>query len=204
MFQLSYGLYILLAKEGNKLNGCIVNTVVQQTDEPKQISVTVNKNNYTEEMIARTGRLNVSVLDETAGFGTIQQFGFQSGRKVDKFQQETEYDMAENGLPYIIKGCNAYLSAKVMDSIDLGTHTMFLAHVTDGAILSENPSMTYAFYHAHVKPQPPKKAGKGKQWVCKICGYIYDEEKESIPFRELPDDWVCPLCKHGKQDFEEK
>lgn len=204
LFQLSYGLYILLARDGEKLNGCIVNTVIQQTDEPKQISVTVNKQNYTTEMISKTGKFNVSIMDESAEFGMFQQFGFQSGREVDKFAEMTDYQIAENKLPYLTKGCNAYLSAEVVKTIDLGTHIMFLAQVTDGVVLSQKASMTYAYYHANVKPKPqPKKTeGMGRQWICIICGYIYDEEKEGVPFEELPADWVCPLCKHGKGDFE--
>ncbi len=203
MFQLSYGLYLLTAREGDRKNGCIINTAMQQTNEPNRISVTVNKMNYTQEMIGRTGLFNVSILDESAEFATFRHFGFQSGRDVDKFAGWPE-DLSENKIPYLIEGCCGFLSAKVCQTLDLGSHMFFLADVTDAQILSPKNPMTYAYYHAHVKPKPKAAQEKqeGTRWICRICGYIYDEAKEKIPFADLPEDWVCPLCKHGKDDFE--
>lgn len=202
MFNLSYGLYVLTTKEKDKENGCIINTAMQQTSEPNCISVTVNKQNYTEQMIHKTGVFNISIIDETASFDLFRHFGFQSGKDVDKFAEYPDSRTAANKIPYISKGTNAYLSVKVVDEIDLGTHTLFLAEVTDGEVLSKEASMTYAYYHANVKPKPQAPKSEGKVWVCKICGYTYDEAKEGIAFEDLPADWVCPLCKHGKADFE--
>ena len=207
MFQLSYGLYVVSSQSDGRAGGCIVNTVMQQTDEPKRISLTINKKNYTQELIEKSKIFNVSILDETSGFSTFEHFGFQSGRDVDKFANWTSSNIADNGIPYITSGCSGYLSAKVVQSMDLGSHMLYIADVTDGRILSDQKAMTYAYYHAHVKPKPPaqEKVQKTDQkhavWICQICGYVYDEEKEGIPFEDLPADWVCPLCKHGKSDF---
>ncbi|MCR5797942.1 MAG: flavin reductase [Eubacterium sp.] len=203
MFKLSYGLYVLTAKT-DKLNGCIINTAIQQTSEPNRVSVTVNKQNFTEQMIEETGKFVVSFIDESANFDLFKRFGFQSGKDVFKFADLTSEDFgfATSGIPYIKKGCNAYLELEVEQTVDLGSHMLFIAKVVDGQVLSDKPSMTYAFYHANVKPSNKKVESTGKVWVCKICGYTYDEAKEGVPFEELPDDWVCPLCKHGKQDFE--
>lgn len=207
MFRLSYGLFVVTTQAEGKPNGCIVNTVIQQTDEPKRISLTINKQNFTQGLIEKRGIFNVSILDETTGFATFEHFGFQSGKTVDKFAGWTDSAIADNGIPYITQGCCGYLSARVIQSIDLDSHVLYIADVTDGKILSEQKPMSYAYYHAHVKPKPPapeNTVGDDKKhgvWVCKICGYIYDEEKEGIPFEGLPEDWVCPLCKHGKSDF---
>lgn len=193
MFQLSYGLFVLSAKDGEKSNGCIVNTVQQATSSPNRILVAVNKENYTHDMIMRTGVFNVSILSENVTFDTFKHFGFQSGRTVNKMEGLTDYQIADNGIFYLNKGANAYLSAKVFHTIDLGTHTLFLADVTDGDILNETASVTYAYYHKNIKPQP--KETKKNGWRCKICGYVYEGE-------DLPADFVCPLCKHGAEDFE--
>lgn len=203
MFQLSYGLYLLTARDGDRKNGCIINTAMQQTDEPNRISVTVNKRNYTQEMIERTGLFNLSILDESAEFATFRHFGFQSGREVDKFA-DRPVDLSENQVPYLAEGCCGFLSAKVCQTLDLGSHMFFLAEVTDAQRLSRKPPMTYAYYHAQVKPKPETVQGEqeGTRWICRTCGYIYDEAKEGIRFADLPKDWVCPLCKHGKDDFE--
>ena len=194
MFKLTYGLFVLTAREGEKANGCIINTAMQQTSTPNVISITVNKQNYTEQMVKKTGRFNVTFLDESVTFDTFRHFGFQSGRDTDKFADFADAAEAANGIPYITKGSNAYLSCEVIQSFDLGTHTLFLAEVKDGEILSDRASITYTYYQANVKPKPQPPAGK-KGWVCKICGYVYEGEK-------LPDDFVCPLCKHGPADFE--
>ena len=191
MFKISYGLYVLTAKDGDKQNGCIINTLLQVTDSPLRVSVTVNKNNYTHDIIAKTGKFNVSMLSEKATFDTFKHFGFQSGRDVNKFENYP-MPLADNGIAYVEEGTNSYISAKVFHSVDLGTHTMFIADVTDAKVLTEDASATYAYYHAHIK-EAPKKESKG--WVCKICGYVYEGD-------ELPEDFVCPLCKHGAADFE--
>lgn len=193
MFQLSYGLFVLSVKENDKSNGCIVNTVQQVTTSPNRISVAVNKANLTHDMIISTGEFNVSILSEEVTFDTFKHFGFQSGRDVDKMKDLKDYQIADNGIFYLTKGTNAYLSAKVYHTVDLGTHTLFLADVTDGDILSHAQSVTYAYYHKNIKPQPQETKKTG--WRCKICGYIYEGET-------LPDDFICPLCKHGAADFE--
>ena len=196
LFKLSYGLFVLTAKDGSKDNGCIINTAVQLTDTPKRITIAVNKANFTHDMILKTRKFNVSVLSEKSQFSTFRHWGFQTGRKVDKSVGIT-YERSENGLIYIVEGANAFLSAKVLNTVDLGSHTMFIAEVTDAAVLDEAAdSATYAFYHRHIKPSPPKPAGeKKKGWICTICGYIYEGEV-------LPPDFVCPICKHPASDFK--
>ena len=193
MNNLSYGLFVLTAKDGEKDNGCIINTAAQVTTTPNRIIVTVNKDNFTHDMIVKTGEFNVSILDESASFETFKQFGFQSGRDVDKFL-EVSFARAQNGIAYLTRQCNGYISGKVVESKDLGTHTMFIADVTDGGTLSDTPSATYAFYHANIKPST-KPAEEKKGFVCTVCGYIYEGQ-------ELPADFVCPLCKHGAEDFK--
>ena len=191
MFKISYGLYVLTAKDGEKSNGCIINTLEQVTTTPNKVTIAVNKSNYTHDMILKTGRLNASILSENADFDTFKHFGFQSGRDVDKFSNYPA-EISENGIPYITKGTNGFISAEVISTVDLGTHTLFVANVTDGKVLSDDSSATYDYYHKHIKEAPQKKS---KGWVCKICGYVYEGD-------ELPDDFVCPLCKHGAADFE--
>lgn len=202
MFKLSYGLFVLSSKLGDKQSGCIVNTVMQQTAQPNRISVTVNKNNFTADIIKGSGKFTVSVIDESAEFSLFENFGFKSGRDCDKFAGIADKSVDENGIYYITKGVNSFISASVAETKDLGTHILFIADVVGGEILSGNASMTYDYYFANVKPTPEKAESKGKSWICKICGWVYDEEKTGIPFEELPDDWVCPLCKHPKSDFE--
>lgn len=193
MYKLTYGLFVVTAKEGEKDNGCITNTAGQVTSTPNRISLTVHKENYTHGMIMRTGVFNVSVISEKASFGLFRHFGFQSGKTVDKFADFQAAKRTENGLLAVTEGTNAWLSAKVVQTVDLGTHTMFIADVTDAEVLSDEPSSTYAYYQSNIKnaPMPEKKAG----WRCKICGYIYEGEV-------LPDDFICPICKHGAADFE--
>ena len=193
MFQLTYGLFVLSARDGDKDNGCIVNTVQQVTDSPNRIIAVVNKSNYTHDMIMKTKAFNVSILSEKASFDLFQRFGFQSGRDVDKLEGLNEYERAENGIIYITDGTNGYLSAEVTDTMDLGSHTMFVARVAEGDILDEAASVTYSYYHKNIKPQPEKTRTTG--WRCRICGYVYEGE-------ELPPDFICPLCKHGASDFE--
>lgn len=194
MFSLSYGLFVLTARDGAKDNGCIINTVTQLTDTPKRISIAVNKANYTHDMIKKTGVFNVSVLSNDAPFAIFQHYGFQSGRDVDKFAGVQGMARATNGVYYLPYCTNAFISARVTQTIEFETHTLFIADVTEARQLSDVPSMTYAYYFANVKPKPSKlKEQHG--WVCKICGYVYEGE-------ELPADFICPLCKHGAEDFE--
>lgn len=193
MYQLSYGLFILTAKQGDKDNGCIVNTVSQVTTEPNRIIVAVNKNNLTHDMIRDTGVFNVSILSEEAKFSTFQHWGFQSGRDTDKLAAIT-YERSENGLVYIAEETNAMISAKVVSMTDLGTHTLFLADVTDAKQLSDAPSATYSYYQKNIKPAPANTEKK-KGFICTVCGYIYEGDT-------LPDDFICPICKHPASDFK--
>ena len=195
MFTLSYGLFVLTAREGSKDNGCIINTVTQLTDSPKRISICVNKANYTCDMIRRTGVFNVSVLSNDAPFAMFRHYGFQSGRDSDKFEGVAVVNRAENGVSYIPCCTNAFLSGKVVQEIEFETHFLFIADVTEARVLDNTPSMTYAYYFANVKPKPQKPESKKPCWVCKICGWVYEGE-------ELPPDIICPLCKHGAADFE--
>lgn len=193
MYNLTYGLFILTAKEGEKDNGCIVNTVAQVTTEPNRITVAVNKQNYTHGMIQRTGKFNVSILTTNSTFGTYKHWGFQSGQETDKLAQ-ISFNRAENGIVYIAKECNAYLSANVISATDLGTHTLFLADVTDAAVLSDEESVTYSYYQKNIKTAPKTDTPK-KGFVCTVCGYIYEGDT-------LPEDFICPWCKHPASDFK--
>ncbi len=193
LYKLSYGFYILTAREGEKDNGCIVNTVMQITDKPNRIAVAVNKSNYTHGMIERTGKFNVSVLSERSRFETYRHWGFQSGAQTDK-TQEISFRRAENGVIFLEDECNAYLCAKVISSVDMGTHTVFFGEVTDCAVLNGDASVTYAYYHKNIKPAPPVSEKK-KGYICTICGYIYEGEP-------LPEDFICPWCKHPASDFK--
>lgn len=201
-FKLSYGLFVLTAREGEKDNGCIINTAEQLTSTPCRITIAVNKQNYTHDMIMRTGIFNVSVLTEETPFGVFQNFGFKSGRDTDKFAGFEGAERTANGVMYTTKYTNAVMSGKVVGVHDYGTHTLFVAEVTESKVLSAVPSVTYAYYFANIKPKPQPKPAEGKVWICKICGYVYDEAKEGVPFEKLPSDWVCPVCKHPKSDFE--
>lgn len=193
MYKLTYGLFILTAREGEKDNGCIVNTVTQVTTEPNRITVAVNKKNYTHDMIKRTGVFNVSILTEHSKFDTFKHWGFQSGAKVNKLE-EISFQRAENGIVYMTDTCNAYISAKVISATDLGTHTLFLADVTDAHALSDDESVTYSYYQKNIKTAP-KTEGVKKGFVCTVCGYIYEGDT-------LPEDFICPLCKHPASDFK--
>lgn len=195
VFKISYGLYVLSTQENGKDNGCIINTAGLLTDNPKRIQIAVNKANYTHDIIKRTGVFNVSVLNEDAPFKMFQQFGFCSGRDTDKFASVTYDCRTENGLRYVPENCNAVLSGKVLESYDWGTHTLFVAELTEAKTLNDVPSMTYQYYFDHVKPKPAPATEKKSGWVCKICGYVYEGE-------DLPADYICPLCKHGAEDFE--
>ncbi|MBP3873600.1 MAG: flavin reductase [Lachnospiraceae bacterium] len=195
MFKLSYGLFVLTARDGDKDNGCIINTASQVTSEPNRITIAVNKNNYTHDMIRRTGTFNVSVLSQDVTFDTFRHFGFQSGRDTDKFADFRDAERSANGLLYVTKGANALISGRVIEEKEFETHTLFIAEVTECRVLSDEPSVTYAYYFEHIKPKPQPAAEKQTGWVCKICGYVYEGE-------ELPADFICPLCKHPASDFE--
>lgn len=192
MYKLTYGLFVLTAKEGEKDNGCIINTALQVTTTPNRMIIVVNKQNYTHDMIQRTKEFNVSCLCEGATFDVFKHFGFQSGKDVDK-AADREYPRAKNGIIYMPEMVNAYIAGKVISETDLGTHTMFLADVTDAEVLGDAESVSYSFYQKNIKPAPQKT--EKKKWVCKICGYVYDGD-------ELPEDFVCPWCKHPASDFE--
>lgn len=193
LFKIGYGLYVLTVREGEKDNGCIVNSVMQITSDPLQIAVCVNKNNYTCEMIQRTRKLNISVLTENANFDVFKRFGYQCGRDIDKFANYIDVKRSPNEIFYITKDTNAYFSAFVQQEVDLGTHIMFIAQLVAAEILSEDATVTYDFYQKNIKPKPENTEKKG--WRCKICGYIYEGEI-------LPADYICPICKHGAVDFE--
>ncbi len=201
MYKLSYGLFVCTAVKGDKMNGCIINTAIQAASEPNTITIAVNKANYTHDMIHETGRCNVSVISKEAKFDLFKHFGFQSGRDVNKFGDaypKSAYKIAENGIPYIVDGTNAYFSLKVKQEVDLGSHTMFVCEPEFMTVLSDAGSCTYEYYQSEIKPKPEKvgTTPKGETvWRCRICGYEYVGE-------DLPDDFICPICKHGKADFE--
>lgn len=193
LFKIGYGLYVITSRDGEKDNGLIVNTVVQLTDSPLRVAVNISKLNYSHDIIKKTGLLNVNCLNNEATFEVFKQFGFQSGKNVNKFEGE-EILRSENGLPVLNNYINAFISLKVDKYIDVGTHGMFICSVTESKIINNIETMTYNYYQANVKPKPD--TGKKKGFVCKVCGYVYEGD-------ELPEDYVCPLCKHGPQDFEE-
>ena len=201
MYKLSYGLFVLTAKDDFKANGCITNTAVQVASEPNLISFALNKANYTHDMVMKTKKANISVISEKAGLDLFKHFGFQSGRDVDKFDDslsKSDYEIAENGIPYITKGTNAYFSLRVKEEVDLGSHTLFICEPTFMTVLYDTSSCTYEYYQNNIKPKPEKvgTTPKGETiWRCRICGYEYVGE-------DLPDDFICPICKHGKDDFE--
>lgn len=190
IFKLTYGLFVLSAKDGDKDNGCIINTALQVTDSPLQLSITLNKANYTHEMIKKTGKFNLSVLSQETPFSVFQHFGMQSGKDVNKFAGKVP--RTENGIVYVEDVANAVLSVDVNNTVDVGTHTIFIGELTEDKILSDVPSASYQYYFDHIKPKPEEKK---KGYICKICGYVYEGEK-------LPEDFVCPVCKHGAIDFE--
>lgn len=193
LFKIGYGLYVVTCNDSKKDNGLIVNTVIQVTSTPVRVAVTINKENYSHGVIRKTGMMNVNCLTEEAPFKVFEAFGFQSGRDVDKFADCVPL-RSENGLAVLPRYINAMMSLKVEQYVDLGTHGMFICSVTEASVLSDAPSMTYAYYHSKVKPKPQTEKKKG--YVCKICGYIHEGD-------ELPEDFVCPICKHGAADFEE-
>lgn len=195
MFKIPYGLYVLTTNFDGKDNGCIINTLVQVTSTPNRISISVNKANLTHDMIKQRGIFNVSILTQDVPMSVFEHFGFQSGKKVNKFADCPNQVRSENGIIYIPDYTNAVLSAKVIASADLGTHTVFTADVMNAVILSDAPSVTYDYYQTNIKPRREPQAEVKTGYVCKICGYVYEGP-------ELPPDFVCPICKHGADDFE--
>ncbi|MBO5868206.1 MAG: flavin reductase [Oscillospiraceae bacterium] len=192
LFRIGYGLYVVTTNDGNRDNGLIVNTVTQVAEQPLRVSVAVSKANYSHDVILATKKMNVNCLDESAPFSVFENFGFQSGRTADKFAGIIE-KRSENGLRVLPEFVNAFFSLEVESYVDLGSHGLFICSVTEAEVLGEMPSMTYSYYHANVKPNPNKTSANG--YVCRICGWIYEGET-------LPEDIVCPLCKHGAADFE--
>ena len=192
LFNIGYGLYVITSNDGQKDNGLIVNTVSQVTNTPNRIAVTINKQNYSYHVISQTGCMNVNCLDISAPFSVFQNFGFQSGRTADKFAGIDEL-RSDNGLRFLPRYINSFMSLKVESCVDLNTHGMFICSVTEARVISDKETMSYTYYQNNVKPQPETEGKKG--YVCKVCGWVYEGE-------ELPDDIVCPLCKHGAADFE--
>lgn len=192
LFRIGYGLYVVTCNDGKKDNGLIVNTVTQLTDSPNRVAVNINKQNYSHHVIKQTGKLNVNCLSVDAPFSVFQHFGFQSGRSVDKF---ADFDAlySDNGLPFLNRYINAFMSLEVENYVDLDTHGMFICKVTEARVISDRETMTYTYYQNNVKPKPETTDKKG--YVCRICGYVYEGDT-------LPDDIICPLCKHGAADFE--
>lgn len=200
MYKLSYGLFVLTAKDDVKDNGCITNTAIQVTSSPNQISIAVNKSNYTCAMIEKTKMFNISIIDEKASFDLFKHFGFQKGSEVDKFKDFKDCNRSSNGIYYITNGTNAYISVNVTNIVDLGTHLMFIGDVIDMEVLNNNKSATYEYYMNNIKPKPEesKKASKSKTlWRCTICGYEVEADADT-----LPSDFVCPSCGHPASDFE--
>ena len=198
MFAISYGLFVVTAAEQGKHNGCITNTVMQVTADPNRISVAVNKSNHTCGMIERTGRFTANIISQAATFELFKRFGFQSGRDVNKFEGFSGAWAGECGM-IVFEGTNAWIAAEVERTVDLGTHLLFIGKVLDMETLNDTPSATYAYYQEHIKPKPraAEGGGEGKTvWRCRICGYEYTGE-------EIPEDFICPICKHPASDFEQ-
>ena len=192
LFNIGYGLYVVTSSDGKKDNGLIVNTVTQVTNTPNRIAVTINKANYSHHVIKQTGIMNINCLSTDAPFSVFETFGFQSGRTVDKFENLTPL-RSDNGLAFLPRYINSFMSLKVEQYIDLDTHGMFICSITEARVISAVETMTYTYYQNNVKPKPQTEGKKG--FVCKVCGYVYEGE-------ELPEDIICPLCKHGAADFE--
>nr|WP_316614485.1 flavin reductase [uncultured Ruminococcus sp.] len=192
LFNIGYGLYVVTARDGDKDNGCIVNTVSQVTNTPNRIAVCINKKNLTHDMVEKTGVMNVNCLSTDAPFSVFEHFGFQSGRDVDKIIGDGIL-RSDNGVAFLGHYINSFMSLKVEQTVDLDTHSMFICSVTEARVITDVETMTYTYYQNNVKPKPETDGKKG--WVCKVCGYVYEGE-------ELPDDFICPLCKHGVADFE--
>lgn len=193
LHKITYGLFLLVSQQDGKDNASIINTAVQVAEKPNRIIISVIKDTLTCQMILSSGKFNICALTKGTEFDFFKHFGMQSGRDTDKFENAKNFKRSANGLYYLKQHSNMYISAEVLEKIDLGDHVLFIAQVSDAEVLSDEEPCTYALYHSHIKPKP--QSTSKKQWVCKICGYVYEGE-------ELPEDFVCPLCKHGKEDFE--
>ena len=192
LFNIGYGLYVVTSNDSKKDNGLILNSIMQVTNTPNRIAVTINKQTYSHDIIKKTGIMNINCLSEEAPFSVFENFGFKSGRDTDKFEG-TEILRSENGLAILPKYINSFISLKTEQYIDLNTHGMFICSLTESRVLSEKETMTYTYYQKNVKPKPEVKSKKG--FVCKICGYVYEGDT-------LPPDFVCPLCLHSAEDLE--
>ena len=192
LFKIGYGLYVLTTNDGEKDNGCIVNAVMQITNTPNKVAVAINKQNYTHDAVIKTNKLNVNCIAEGAPFSLFQNFGFRSGRDADKLEG-VAFHRSNNGLAVLEENMNAYMSLWVESTVDLDTHTLFICFVTQMDELSDKDTMTYTYYQNNVKPKPQPQKKKG--YVCKICGYVHEGD-------ELPEDFICPICKHPASDFE--
>lgn len=192
LFKITYGLYWLSVRSYGQDNACIINTVVQVASDPLTVSISVNKANKTHNMIMESGRFNVSALTVDTPFDLFKRFGMQSGRDVNKFVGFEDAERAPNGIYILSRYANAYLSCRLLRTVDLGSHTLFIAALEDAQVLSDRPGCTYGYYQSDIKPKPQPAQKKG--WVCSVCGHVYEGG-------ELPDDYICPLCKHGKEDF---
>ena len=191
-YKLTYGLFLLSAQEEGRDNACIINTAIQVANDPARVAFAVLKGNHTHDMILRSGVFAISSISESAEFELFQRFGMQSGREVDKFEGFADAARGKNGLYYLTKGANMTMSGRVVEKMDLGSHTLFVAEVDDAVVLNDEPSCTYAYYQSDIKPQAKKEEKKG--WVCTVCGYVYEGDP-------LPADFICPWCKHGAEDF---
>lgn len=196
LYNLSYGVFFLATKSGDKVNACITNTCIQVANSPTRIAIAVLNTNYTCDLIKESGEFAISLLDQSITFDEIKHFGMQSGRDVNKFEGRND-PVLESGIPYLAKSACSVLTAKVCESVELGSHTLFIAELTDAIVLSDLPPVTYADYQSKIKPKPQAVATDKEivGWKCKICGYIYEG-------KELPKDYACPLCGHGPEDFE--
>ena len=196
LFKLSYGIFMLATKDGEKINGCITNTCIQVANDPTRVAISVLNSNYTCDLIKNSGVFAISILDKNCTFDTIKHFGYQSGRDVDKFA-DINASFDENGIPYLTENVSSVVTGKVLEKHELGTHTLFIAEVTDARMITGEAPLTYDYYQSNVKPKPAavNVEKKIKAWRCKICGYIYEGS-------DLPKDFVCPLCGHGAEDFE--
>lgn len=195
LYKLSYGLYLLSARDGDRDNASIINTAIQVANEPTRLSVASIQKTFTHDMILKTGVFNVSALTTEAPFSLFQRFGMQSGRDADKFAGFEDVQRSENGLYYLTKNANAFFSCRVTESLDLGSHTLFIGELTDAQVLFDAVSCTYGYYQSDIKPRPAPKTPVKKGWRCTVCGYIHEGE-------HLPEDFICPICKHGVDVFE--
>ncbi len=194
LFNIGYGLYVVTSNDGVRDNGMICNSVMQLTSSPERVGVTINKSTYTHGVVKNTGIMNICPIVKEAPFKVFEAFGFKSGRDTDKFK-DCEPKRSDNGLVYLPKYINSYMSLSVVDYVDLGTHGMFICEITEAVCISRAETMSYSYYHSSVKPKPTTKKEEKSGYICTICGFIYDED-------DIPDDYVCPICNHGREVFE--